>query len=132
MIEQEELEEVEELLKELKEYSSMGVPIIVEGPRDEMALRELSVTGKIFHISGNHRTALNFLESLVGYGQVIILTDFDERGDELAEFCAKQLLRLEVEPIVHLREKLRALLRKNIKGIEDTAKFLKSHSLKIQ
>lgn len=131
MIEQEVLEEIEELLEELKEYSSMGVPIIVEGPHDEMALRELSVKGKIFHISSNHRTALNFLEGLLGHEQVIILTDFDERGDELAEFCAKQLLRLEVEPIVHLREKLKALLRKNIKGIEDMAKFLKGRSLKI-
>lgn len=125
---EETLERIGELLDELREYSAKGTPIVVEGVRDEDALRELDVKGPIFQISSNKRTALNFLEYLARYGRVIVLTDFDRTGEELAKFCLKHLQRLGPKPIVHLREELRALLHKDIKEIQGLSKFLRAQT----
>jgi 5S rRNA maturation endonuclease (ribonuclease M5) len=125
MITPEILEQVQELIDELRGYAAEGTPILVEGSRDRKALRELGVRGQIFQISGK-KTALNFLDGLVGYKQVVIMTDFDRTGDEMAKFCAKHLKGLGPKPIIDLREKLRALLRKDIKDIQGLAKFLRT------
>ena len=129
MLTKETLEQVEELLDELREYSSSGVPILVEGAYDERALRKLDVKEKIFRISSGSKTLLNFLESLAGFRQIIILTDFDRTGDKLAEFCAEHLRRLGVEPITDIRKKLKALLRKDVKDIQGLAGFMRRQPL---
>ncbi len=125
MIDEKTLEQIEELLDELRRYSVEGVPVVVEGVRDEEALRELGVGGDIFRVSGSRQTALNFLEGLAGHRRIVVLTDFDRAGGELARFCAKNLQRLGVEPITDLREKLKALLRKDVKDVQGLAKFLR-------
>ncbi len=119
-------EQVEELLNELRESASAGVPILVEGANDEEALRKLNVKGQIFRVSNSNKTLLNFLESLAGFKQIIVLTDFDRTGDKLAKFCAVHLKRLGVEPVIEFRQKLKALLRRDVKDIEGLAKFLRT------
>ncbi len=126
MLTEKTLEQVEELLNELRESASAGVPILVEGVDDEGALRELRVKGQIFRVSNSSKTLLNFLESLAGFKQIIVLTDFDRAGDKIAKFCVVHLKRLGVEPVVEFRKKLKALLRKDVKDIEGLAKFLRT------
>jgi len=124
MITLEMLEQIEELLDELREYAAEGTPILVEGSRDRRALRELNVKGQIFQISGR-KTALNFLEGLASYKRIVVMTDFDRKGNELAKFCAKHIQGLGPKPILDLREKLKALLRRDVKDIQGLAKFLR-------
>ena len=123
---EEALGKVVELLDELRECAAEGVPVLVEGVDDERALRELDVEGRIFRVSSGSKTLLNFLEGLVGYERVIILTDFDRAGDKLAKFCAEHLQRLGVDPMVELREKLKVLLRKDLKDVEGLASFIRT------
>lgn len=123
MIDEEAVEQIRELLEELKDYSREGVPVIVEGARDASALNRLGVEPAV-RISGSRKTALNFLEGLSRYKRAVVLTDFDRAGDELAEFCIKHLKKLGVEPISDLREKLKVLLHKEIKDIEGLVRFL--------
>jgi 5S rRNA maturation endonuclease (ribonuclease M5) len=129
LLTKETLEQVEELLGELRECSIDGVPILVEGAADERALRKLDIKEKIFRISSGSKTLLNFLENLAGFEQIVILTDFDRAGDKLAGFCAEHLRRLGVEPIMDIREKLKALLRKDVKDIQGLAGFLRRQPL---
>jgi 5S rRNA maturation endonuclease (ribonuclease M5) len=124
MLTPEILEQVEELLDELREYAEDGTPILVEGSRDIRALRELDVEGQIFKISSK-KTALNSISDLANYNKIVIMTDFDRTGDELAKFCAKHLQSLGSKPVLDLRKKLKALLRKDVKDIEGLAKFLR-------
>ena len=124
MITLEILEQVEELLDELREYAADGTPILVEGSRDVKALRELDVGGQIFKISSK-KTALNSLSDLAHYKKVVIMTDFDRTGDELAKFCSKHLQSLGPKPILDIRKKLKALLHKDVKDIEGLSKFLR-------
>lgn len=126
MLTEETFEQVEELLNELRESASAGVPILVEGADDKRALRKLDIKEQIIRLSNSSKTLLNFLESLAGFKQIIILTDFDRAGDKLAKFCAVHLKRLGVEPVVEFRQKLKALLRRDVKDIEGLAKFLRT------
>lgn len=98
----------------------------MEGASDTRALRELDMEGPIRQISSDKKTALNFLEGLSGYEQIVVLTDFDRAGDELARFCAKHLGSLDTEPVIKLRKKLKALVRKFVKDVEGLAKFLRT------
>jgi len=132
MLDLKALEQIEELLSELKECSAQGMPILVEGSDDERTLRELGVEGRIFRVSGSSKTLLNFLENLAGFKQVIILTDFDRAGNKLAKFCAEHLGRVGVEPVVEFREKLKATLRRDVKDIEGLAKFLRGQQIALK
>jgi 5S rRNA maturation endonuclease (ribonuclease M5) len=130
LLTEEALEQIEELLAELGEKASEGVPIIVEGMDDVKALKSLSVEGRIHKIS-NGASLLNFVESFSGFKEIIVLTDFDRAGDELASFIARQGKSLGVKPITDFRDKLKPLVRREVKDIEGLAKFLqRERSLK--
>ena len=119
----EALEQIEELLAELGEKASEGVPIIVEGMDDVKALKKLSIDGRFHKISGGN-SLLNFVESFSGSKEIIVLTDFDRAGDELASFITKHAKSLGVQPITEFRDKLKPLVRRDVKDIEGLAKFL--------
>lgn len=126
MLEPEVFEVLEKTLKEIRERSSEGTPIIVEGRNDEQALRELSMEGPIHQVPCGGNTTLNSLEDLPDYEEVIILTDFDRTGEELADFCEKQLEKLGVSVLSRLRNRLRSCVRKPVKDIEGMATFLRT------
>lgn len=125
MLTKETLEELDELLAELREQASNEVPIIVEGTDDVEALKNLGVKGRFHKISGG-KSLLNFIEGFSGSKEVIIMTDFDMAGDKLAKFCAKHLKRIGIEPVIEIRRKLKSLVRKDVKDIEGLAKFLQN------
>ncbi|MEM4188333.1 MAG: hypothetical protein QW786_01230 [Candidatus Hadarchaeum sp.] len=123
MLTDEALEQIDELLSELNRLASEGVPIIVEGIDDEKALKMLGICGSFRRIS-NGGTLLNFVEGLSGTKEIIILTDFDRAGDELARFIIKHTKSLGVKPITEFRDKLKPLVRRSVKDVEGLAKFL--------
>ena len=125
MLTNETLEEIDELLDDLRKRALDEAPIIVEGTEDVEALKALGVKGK-FHKISSGKSLLNFIEGFSGSKEVIILTDFDRTGDRLAKFSAKHLKRLGVEPVVEIRGKLKSLVHKDIKDIEGLAKFLQN------
>lgn len=132
MLNLEALEQIEELLSELRECSAQGVPILVEGANDERTMRELGMEGRIFKVSGSSKTLLNFLEGLTDFKRIIILTDFDRAGNKLAKFCAEHLKRLGVEPAVEFRGKLKAILHRDVKDIEGLARFLRGQRIALK
>ena len=105
---------------------------MVEGADDERTLRGLGMEGRIFRVSSSSKTLLNFLEGLVGFKQIIILTDFDRTGAKLAKFCTEHLKRLGVEPVVEFRDKLKAILHKDVKDIEGLARFLRGQQFALK
>ncbi|MGC8816996.1 MAG: toprim domain-containing protein [Candidatus Hadarchaeum sp.] len=123
MLTEETLEQINELLIELNKLASDGVPIVVEGREDEKALKTLGVSGRFCRISSGN-SLLNFVERLSGSREIVILTDFDRTGEELAKFINKHAKRLGIEPITEFRERLKPLVRRNVKDVEGLAKFL--------
>jgi 5S rRNA maturation endonuclease (ribonuclease M5) len=79
--------EYEEILRELEELRELSEtsPIIVEGRKDEDALRGLGIAGKFFTVS-NGIPFYEFCEDIAeGYREVILLTDLDREGHKLAK-----------------------------------------------
>lgn len=126
MLSSKDFENLEKLLDEVIEHSSQDAAVIVEGKKDRKTLRSLGVKGPIHCISSSGTSALNFLENLPSHKRAIILTDFDRKGNELAEFCRKHLKKLGTEPISDLRKKLKSYLHKGLSEIEGLEKFLRS------
>ncbi len=126
MLDSEVFERLEIILREISKLSDEGVGIIVEGKKDEESLRELGIEGPVYQIPSGGKTSLNSLEDLPDCDEVIILTDFDSAGEDLADFCRKHLEKLGVKILYHYREDLRNLVRKAVKDIEGLASFIRS------
>jgi 5S rRNA maturation endonuclease (ribonuclease M5) len=84
------LEELEELLTELREENKT-VPIIVEGDKDITALRKLEVPGEIIRLNKG-RSVTDFCDIIAQKHQnIILLTDWDWRGGRLCLSIKKHL-----------------------------------------
>jgi len=113
----ERLEKLEELILELQQMSDKGALIIVEGQRDRKALRALGIAGTI--MLGTKKSILVFCEEVAReYNNVIILTDWDEKGDKLATLMEGYLRCTSAAVNMDIRKKILNLVRKRIKDIE--------------
>src|SRR5947209_20476063 len=87
------MEETERIIDELRTLSAAGVPIIVEGRRDEAALRRLGVAGEVHCLKARGESRHEFLDRLNGTKQAIVLTEFDREGEKLESWLYKEIFR---------------------------------------
>jgi len=116
-------EDLQRILEDLVEKNRRA-PIIVEGKRDERALRALGVAGDIRPI--NRGTSLfSVCEDLArDHREVIILTDWDVRGGRLARQLRDGLAANGVRYDDDLRARLTAVCRKEISDVESLDRFV--------
>lgn len=126
VLDSEAFEKLEETLEEIRKVSAEGATIIVEGTKDEKSLRKLGVSGPISQVPNEGKTPLNSLEELSDCEEVVILTDFDRTGEELAKFCKRHFEKLGVTVLFKLRKRLKKFLRKSVKDIEGMSSFIES------
>ena len=100
------MEKMLDLITDLADYSTRGVPILVEGKRDESALKGLGIEGRIIRVRQYRKRLFELAEELTFYKTVIILTDFDQEGEKLADELSKHLHSWGVQTI--LRERFRS------------------------
>jgi 5S rRNA maturation endonuclease (ribonuclease M5) len=114
----------------LRELSKNGVVVVVEGQKDIAALQRIGVTGPIISLSGHNVVAL--AELLAGKNQVLILFDFDTRGEQLTKLLITQLHGTGTKIHHDVRKKLRKAFSWQSRVIEglrlpngtsDTTKF---------
>jgi 5S rRNA maturation endonuclease (ribonuclease M5) len=123
------LERIEELLAELSEYSERGAIIIVEGKRDILSLKRLGIEGN-FELATRH-SLFNFSERIAKLDrEVIILTDWDRRGDLLAVKLSDYFGNFGLKPELQIRNKLRLICQKEIKDIESLYSYVSRLRLK--
>ena len=93
------------------------VPIIVEGSRDVQALRALGMTGEIVKLHSG-RSIQQFCEEFSqNYGEAVILTDWDNRGNQLFHLVVR-FMDANWEPYNHFRETLRELAGSSFQQVE--------------
>lgn len=118
-----DLEALEEQISALLEASREGAAIIVEGQRDERALRALGATGPI--IMASRRPALELAEDAARkYKKIVILTDWDLKGEEMARIMEQMLLHTPSNVDIEIRERLKKLVRKEIKDVESLSIYV--------
>ncbi|RMG05646.1 MAG: topoisomerase [Nitrospirae bacterium] len=112
-----DIKTLESLIEKLIEANST-IPVVVEGKRDRDALRMLGAQGEIITIHSGS-TLYEFSEKLIKrYPEVILLTDWDKKGELLYGKLAS-LLRGSYEGHEHIRKELIRLTNSLIKEVEE-------------
>ena len=93
------------------------IPVIVEGKRDVSALRKIGLVGEIIPLHGG-RGIYEFCEDIAErFHRVVLLTDWDNKGEQLFKTVAAHLKGL-WEEFSPFREIVKVLCQKDIKDIE--------------
>jgi len=123
----EEIEYIRRIFDDLL-YLNRSIPIIVEGKRDRIALKRLGLEGKIILL---HRgqNIYEFCEDILKkYEKVILLIDWDKRGEQLYQKVT-DLLKGHFEEYSIFRETLIRLFGKEIKEVEEIPKILREYGI---
>lgn len=117
-----DLEALEKLIASLIDASCQGAAVIVEGRRDLLSLRALGLPGPV--IMASRRPALQLAEDAArSYSQIILLTDWDEKGDEMCRTIELHLRSVGSRPDSEIRCRLGKLVRKEIKDVESLSGY---------
>lgn len=118
-----DLDALEELLSSLMDASSQGAAVIVEGRRDELALRSLGLRGPM--IMASRRPALDLAEDAARrFQKIVILTDWDAKGDEMALNIDMHLRSVGVRADLDIRNRLKKLVKKEIKDVQSLSLYM--------
>jgi len=117
-----DLEALEELIASLLDASYQGAAVIVEGRRDLLALRALGLPGPV--IMASRRRALDLAEDAArSYREIILLTDWDGKGDEMCKTIERHLISVGSKPDKEIRSRLKKLVKKEIKDVESLSSY---------
>ncbi len=120
------MEETERLLDELRRQSDAGIPIVVEGRRDEAALRKLGINGDIHCLKARGESRHDFLERLNDSREAILLTDFDREGKELETWLYHELSQRGIACDLRLWRRIRSLSRTDVHAVEELPSFVRA------
>lgn len=123
MDDEERFERLLEVLDELA-IENLETPIVVEGQRDVKALRILGCAGAIHAINAGdslHDRAESFA---AGTRRVILLTDWDRKGDQLFDMMRGKLHANGVRADGDFRDKIRMWMRPPVKDVESLATYV--------
>ncbi|MEO9307861.1 putative Toprim domain protein [Nitrosotalea sinensis] len=115
-----EISKVHDFIKSLN--SKHNSIVVVEGKRDEAALKRLGFVGKIcqFH---SFKGLIKFADSMPQYKNLILLLDSDKKGRYLTKRIMSQLQhRMSID--LTFRKKLTIATRGRIRNIEDLSVYL--------
>lgn len=105
----------------VKSLNSRHGIVVVEGKRDEDALKKLGYTGKIcqFH---SFKGLIKFADNMPKYKNLILLLDSDRKGRYLTKRIISQLQnRMMVD--LSYRKELTIITRGRVKNVEDLSMY---------
>jgi len=118
-----DIEALEELISALLEASQRGAAIIVEGRRDKMALQSLGASGPV--IMASSKSILDMAEDAASqYQEIVVLTDWDEKGEEMALLIEQHLRCTQSLANMEIRSQLKRLVKKEIKDVESLGLYV--------
>jgi len=118
------------IMEELQDCAKQGMPILIEGKKDEEALRELGINGNFIKVSGSPLKLFEIAEiAAKSSSKIIILTDFDKKGNELAKRLSEDIQRLGSHADLEIRRKIMGITRRYIKDIESLSRHLRQLEL---
>jgi len=114
-----DISKVKDFVKSLN--SRHGI-VVVEGKRDEDALKKLGYAGKIcqFH---SFKGLIKFADSMPKYKNLILLLDSDRKGRYLTKRIISQLQhRMTID--LSYRKELTAMTKGRVKNVEDLIMYV--------
>jgi 5S rRNA maturation endonuclease (ribonuclease M5) len=124
MDDEERFERLMEVLEDLA-IENLETPILVEGRRDVEALRVLGCAGEVLPLNAG-ATLHDRAEAICASGAraIILLTDWDRKGEELYARMRSLLEANRVRVSGEHREKLRLWMRPPVNAVEDLAAYV--------
>jgi 5S rRNA maturation endonuclease (ribonuclease M5) len=107
-------------VRDLNNLSEDGWSLLVEGPRDEKALRKLGYSGTLVTVS---RLGRNGPTAFGSERKVVVLTDLDREGTVLAARYVKRLRHEGMKTSLSERARLKAASRGVFLHIENLSRF---------
>ncbi len=101
-----------------------GIPLLVEGKRDVEALARLEISGRVIELKSSRKSVFNRLEHDIKDREVIILTDFDRRGSDLAKSIQIHFQGQGKRVDILFWKKMRRLVGRNVKDVEGLPSYL--------
>ena len=118
----ERAERLREVIEHLLEINKK-FPVIVEGKKDAIALRNLGLVGEIITLH-NGQNLYDFCDDIIDrFHRVVVLLDWDRKGETLNKTVSTHLKGC-WEEFSSFRELLKILCQKEIKDIEGIPKLL--------
>ena len=117
-------ERMERLIQKLVAKSKLGMPIIVEGRKDERSLRRLGIEGNILCIKSAGVGFFDFIERVKPSREAIVLTDFDWEGKQLSLQLLKELTSNRIKADDSFRKQFRSLCRSEVRSVEELADYV--------
>jgi 5S rRNA maturation endonuclease (ribonuclease M5) len=113
------------LLDRLDRASKMGVPILVEGRKDRLAIERLGIEGEVIPIKNTGNVLTDVLDRIQS-PNTIILVDFDPEGVALAKKIAAYFERSGVNADLTFWRGIGSLVRREAKDVEGLPSFLEN------
>ena len=119
-------EKIYKILTSLSEESLNGIPIIVEGKKDVIALRMLGIKGIIITVKTKGKSFLDVISEIqkTNVSEIILFLDFDKRGKEATKCLQKNLEHLKIRYNLTFWVELHNLTRKELQYIESLPVYL--------
>jgi len=109
-------------VKKLSDEADNGALVVVEGLRDEEALRSLGFSGTFFLLCRG--SGIKHLVTVAQtFKKTIVLTDLDRKGGVLAAKVVEILQSKNIRVDLFFRKELRSIMRGKIRSIQDLKKF---------
>ena len=106
------------------EENADGVVILVEGQRDEVALRSLGFTGPIEKLNRGWPIDRVVVYIAENYGNCIVLMDWDRTGGRLQRRLMDSMTSLDIRPSDECRRALSKAMKPDTMCVEDLPSFL--------
>jgi 5S rRNA maturation endonuclease (ribonuclease M5) len=118
-------EKVQQVIAKLIE-TAKGKPVIVEGQKDAKALIELGVDGTVLTLKTGGKSFFDFIQQVeeLNPAEVILLLDYDRRGNEGTKRLQQELERLKIKANVRFWIELHALVGHEVQCIESLPAYL--------
>lgn len=114
---------VREFIESLNNECKAGAIVIVEGRKDEIALREIGFNGEIL-VYNNFKGIINFVDYVSRKGRkVILLLDRDRKGRSLTSKILKKLEILCPHDSLYYKKKFVKITHGKIMCIENLSNF---------
>jgi 5S rRNA maturation endonuclease (ribonuclease M5) len=114
---------VREFIESLNNECKAGAIVIVEGRKDEIALREIGFKGEIL-VYNNFKGIINFVDHVSRKGRkVILLLDRDRKGRSLTSKILKKLDILCPHDSLYYKKKFVKITHGKIMCIENLSNF---------
>ena len=116
------LPEISKVKDFIKSLNSIHGIIVVEGKRDEDALKKLGYSGKIcqFH---SFKGLVKFADSMPKYRSLILMLDSDRKGRYLTRRIIAQLQhRMTID--LSFRKELTIITKGRVKNVEDLSMYV--------